>query len=204
MGEPVIVLEGRHEHSLRIFDREGWPIGSAVLSDKHSYTFSDTKPRFVITPPHMPSLIKALKSHTVFKPVELSFKLTTTDGLELTIPITSHGPIKQDGEIIAMVSLCKRSEFVGRASRWSGINEWRVVDRSDAEIARITFLRQRDLRYALNATIFFGHGGDRVNYVVHTAPTARELDRAAAIALAVITDITIVEFSHASVETEIG
>ena len=133
----------------------------------------------------------------------MTFKLTTTDGPELTIPITSEGPIKQAGEIIAMASSCKRSEFVGRASRWSGINEWRIVDRSDAEIARITFLRQRDMRYALNATIFFGHRGDRVNYVVHIAPTASEVDRAAAIALAVIIDITVIDFEHLSREWEI-
>jgi hypothetical protein len=204
MGEPVMVLGGRHERSLRIFDREGWPVGNAVLSDRYTYTFSDTDPRFVITPPRRPSLIRALKSHTVFKPVDLSCTLTTTDGLVLTIPIVCHGPIKQDGEIIATISSCKRSEFVGRASRWSGIHEWRVLDRSEAEIARITFLRQRGLRYALNATIFFGHGEDRVNYVVQIAPTAKDIERAAAIALAVIIDITVVEFSHATVETEIS
>jgi hypothetical protein len=203
MGEPVIVLAGRHERSLRIYDREGCPIGTAALSDKYSYTFSDTEPRFAVTPPHTPSRFERLISRPALKPADLTFKVTTADGLELTIPITSDGPIKQDGEIIATARSCKRSEFVGRASRWSGINEWRIVDRSDAEIARITFLRQRGLRYALNATVFFGHGEDRVNYVVHIAPAAKAIDRVAAIALAVIIDITVIDFEHVSRETEI-
>jgi hypothetical protein len=203
MGEPVVVLTGRHERSLKIFDREGSPIGVADLSDKYSYTFSDAEPRFAITPPRTPSRFERLTSRPAIKPTDLTFKLTTTDGLELTVPITSDGPIRQGDDIIATARSCKRGEFVGRASRWSGINAWRIVDRSDAELARITFLRQRDLRYALNATIFFGHREDRVNYVVHMAPIAKDVDRAAAIALAVIIDITVIDFEHLRSEWEI-